>query len=285
MRGLRRSILIPLLLIILSFDSLILSQEKTGASHKEYLIGADDLLQISVFQLPELNTTVRVSGDGYITLPLLGKVKAGGLTVSQLEERIRYLLSRGYVNNPQVTVFVKEYHSARVSIIGAVKNPGVYELIGRRTLLELIAAAGGLTDDAGKTLILIRPSPSGGLKVKVNLKRLIDEGDPSLNYVLSPGDIISIPPDEIIHIYVSGAVNSPGEITFRRSDEPTVLQAIAKAGGLTDKAAKTRIKIIRTTKKGERITIKVNLKDIIKGKKKDIPLLPNDVIIVPESYF
>jgi polysaccharide export outer membrane protein len=279
-------ILIVLLAFVLPFIATIaLAQERIGASHKEYLIGADDLLQISVFQLPDLNTTARVSGEGYISLPLLGKLKAAGLTVSQLEEKIKSLLSRGYVNNPQVTILVREYHSARISVIGAVKNPGVYELIGRRTLLELIAAAGGLTEEAGKTLILIRTAEGGGFKVKVNLKKLINEGDTSLNYVLSPGDVVSIPREEMINIYVSGEVNSPGEVTFRLSDEPTVLQAIAKAGGLTDKAAKTRVKIIRTNEEGKKITIKVNLKDIMSGKKEDIPLFPNDVIMVAESYF
>ena len=121
-----------------------------------YTIGPKDLITISVFDVPDLNITVRISEDGSITLPLLGRVKAGGLTRSQLEKKLADLLEEKYLKNAQVTVFIKEYHSKTVSIIGEVGKPGTYELIGKQTLLQVISTAGGLKDSSSDRIIIIR---------------------------------------------------------------------------------------------------------------------------------
>ena len=254
---------------------------------RDYVVGAEDLIEISVYELPDMNKTVRVSGEGSITLPFIGKIKAEGLTQQELEKTIRNLLSERYITNPQVTVFIKEYRSKRASVIGAVKNPGSYPLIGRRTILDIISEAGGIAEKAGKKLYLIKgsSSESAAESITIDLEELIEKGNPELNLPVQAGDVISIPPEKFIYVYVFGAVNSPGQLEVKESEQITVLQAITKAGGLTDRAARTRIKIIRQKEDGPKQTIKVNLKDIIKGKKKDIILQKDDIVIVPETFF
>ncbi|MDH5406970.1 MAG: polysaccharide export protein [Candidatus Aminicenantes bacterium] len=254
---------------------------------RDYIIGAEDLIGISVYELPEMNKTVRISGEGSITLPFIGEIKAEGLTQQELEKIIRILLSERYITNPQVTVFIKEYRSKRASIIGAVENPGSYPLIGNRTILDIISEAGGITEKAGKKLYLIRGSSSESSteSILIDLEELIEKGNPELNLPIQGGDVISIPPEKFIYIYVFGAVNSPGQIEVKESESITVLQAITKAGGLTDRAAKTRVKIIRQDESGKEQIIKVDLKDIINGKKKDIILQKDDIVIVPETFF
>jgi len=252
----------------------------------EYRIGPKDLLEISVFGLDDLNTTVRVSEEGKITLPLLGEVKVQGLTKTEVEKELARLLEKKYLQNPQVTVFIKEYQSKRVSILGAVQNPGPYELLGRQTLLQIISEAGGMTEDAGETIIIIRQLADGSSKtLRIPAEELIVKGDAKLNIVLQPGDIINIPVDKIVHVYVFGQVRNPGALAVKRSHIPTLLQAIAQAGGFGERASKGGVLIKRINKEGQEIQIKVNVKDIIKGKKKDIQLQENDVVFVPETIF
>ncbi|OQX53703.1 MAG: hypothetical protein B5M54_06380 [Candidatus Aminicenantes bacterium 4484_214] len=252
----------------------------------EYRIGPKDLLEISVFGLDDLNTTVRVSEEGKITLPLLGEVKVQGLTKTEVEKELARLLEKKYLQNPQVTVFIKEYQSKRVSVLGAVQKPGPYELLGRQTLLQIISEAGGMTEDAGETIIIIRQLADGSSKtLRIPAEELIVKGDAKLNIVLQPGDIINIPVDKIVHVYVFGQVRNPGALAVKRSHIPTLLQAIAQAGGFGERASKGGVLIKRINKEGQEIQIKVNVKDIIKGKKKDIQLQENDVVFVPETIF
>lgn len=134
-------------------DSRAASGEYTGKS--EYYIGPQDLLEISVFQVQDLNRTVRVNSQGQISLPLVGTVQAGGKTVQQLETHIAGLFSESYLQDPQVTVFVKEFTSQRVTLEGAIKNPGIYPLTGRTSLLQALAMAGGVTDLANLQGIVV----------------------------------------------------------------------------------------------------------------------------------
>lgn len=275
------SISVALLLILLSLHQF--SQEKDRV---DYRIGPKDLLDINVFGIDELNRTVRVSEEGKITLPLLGEIEVEGLTKGELERKISQLLKENYLQNPQVTVFIREYQSKRVSVLGAVKNPGIYELLGRQTLLQIIAQAGGFTNEAGQEIIIIRELDGGASKsLKISRKDLIFKSDTSLNIPLQPDDIVNVPIDEIIKIYVFGQVKNPGALEVKRSSIPTLLQAIAQAGGFSERASKKGILIKRNDEDGKEIEIKVNVKNIIKGKKRDIQLLENDVVIVPETIF
>ena len=252
----------------------------------DYIIGPKDLLEIKVFGQDELDTTVRVSEDGKITMSLLGEVDVQGLTKSGVERKLAQLLGEKYLQNPQVTVFIKEYQSNRVSVLGAVNNPGYYEILGRQTILQVISQAGGMTEDAGEEIIVIRRQGDGSnTAVKIPVEDLTVKGDVELNIFLEPGDIVNIPIDKTVHVYVFGQVRNPGALDVKRSKIPTLLQAIAQAGGFSERASKGGVIIKRKSDDDKEIQIKVNVKSIIKGKKKDIQLLENDVVFVPESIF
>ncbi len=273
-----------LLLLSLSLLASIYAQGKKGQPAYEYRIGPKDLLEIRVFEVPELNITVRVAEDGTITLPLLGKVEVQGLTRFEVEKKIASLLEAKYLKNAQVNIFIKEYQSKRVSIIGAVKNPGTYELIGRQTLLQILSLAGGLTEDAGDKIIIIRQFKNGKTaSLIIDLEELMLKGNPKYNIPLQPDDIINIPVERYVDVYVFGQVKNPGLIRLKKSSGVTLLQAIAQAGGFTDRANKSAVTITRKDERGIEKRIKVNVKKILSGKQKDIKLKPYDIIYVPES--
>lgn len=278
-----RNFLIGTIVLLLLISCYSFAQEK---QFLEYRIGSKDLLEISVFGLDEMNKTVRVSEDGKISLPLLGEVDVQGLTKSEIEKKLTRLLEEKYLQNPQVTVFIKEYQSKRVSVLGAVKSPGPYELLGLQTLLQIISQAGGLTQDAGDEIIVMRVDEDGSsTSIKISIDDLMLKGDASLNLPIQAGDIVNVPIDKIVNVYVFGKVKNPGALKVRKMKIPTLLQAIAQAGGFSDRASKGRVLIKRIDKEGKEHQIKVNVKDIIKGKKKDIQLLENDVVYVPETIF
>lgn len=252
---------------------------------REYVIGPRDLLEIKVFELPEFDHTVRVSENGTITLPLIGNVEVWGLTKEKLEKKLASLLDK-YVKNAQVSVFIKEYQSSRVAIIGAVEKPGMYELVGRQTLLQMISQAGGFKENAANEIYVLREGADGNTaSIAIDLEDLLLNGNQKLNIPIQPNDVINVPVDKLIIIYVFGEVRNPGALQVKRSQKITLLKAIAQAGGLTENASKRGITIKRKDVNGKEVNIKVNLNDIIKGKTKDIPLKEGDVIIVKESVF
>jgi len=252
---------------------------------KDYRIGPRDLLVINVYEVPELKEfTVRVSEDGSITLPYLQSVKVNGLTKDELEIRLASLLEK-YVKKAQVSVFIKEYQSQRVAVIGAVDKPGMYELVGRINLLQIITQAGGLTENAANEAFIQREGQSGiAAGLTIDLEDLFTNGNQKLNIPLQPNDIVNIPVDKIINIYVMGQVKSPGALEVKMSKKITLLQAIAKAGGLTPGASKS-VTITRKDKNGKETKIPANLNDIMKGKKPNPVLQEGDVVYVPESIF
>ena len=265
------------------FSLVLLSQD---GGRLEYKIGPRDLLEIKVFGLNELNQTVRVSETGKITLPLLGEIDVGGLVNSELERKLEDLLKKDYLQNPQVSVFIREYQSRNVSVLGAVGTPGQYELHGNLTLLQIIAQAGSLTDEAGDEIIIFRHEEDGkDTSLHISIDKLFSGGDVSLNVRLQPDDIITVPPDKEVTIFVYGKVKKPGALLVKRSRIPTLQRAIAQAGGFAEGASKGGVILTRKSEGGKETRIKVNVKDIIKGKKQDIQLKENDVIYVPESIF
>jgi polysaccharide biosynthesis/export protein len=251
----------------------------------EYKIGPKDLLEITVLGVQEINKlVVRVSEEGRITLPLLGQVGVGDLTKFEVEKKLAGLAGEKIVLKPQVTVHILEYLSRRVSVVGAVEKPGPFELLGRRTVLSVLSEAGGLTRDAGDEIIVIRQLPGGeSAPIRISIDGLFIKGDPKLNLVLEPGDVINVPIDKAVLIYVFGQVKNPGALQVKRSSLPTLTQAIAQAGGFTDRANKKKVQIRRKDDSGKEFEISVNVKSILKGKIKDIPLQVNDTVYVPES--
>jgi polysaccharide biosynthesis/export protein len=251
----------------------------------EYIIGPEDLLEIRVFELPDLSNTVRVLSNGKINFPPLGDIDVNGLTKSQAEKKLSELLQKNFINNAHVIVFIKEFKSQKVDIIGAVRNPGKYSLLGPKTVLEMLSEAGGLSENSGDKLIIFRRHSTETTKIEINIKQLLENGKANLNVILKPGDVVNIPPVGTLSIYVYGEVNQPGGIDLKNDGNATILKAIAKAGGPTDRANMRKVLIKRMGANGKELTVKANVKDIINGKIKDILVQEGDVIIVPESFF
>ncbi len=260
---------------------------------KAYRIGPGDLLDIKVFELEQLNQTVRVAEDGSMTLPLLGRVEVEGLTQQGVTNKLTQLLQAKFVKNPQVTIFIKEYKSKQVAVIGAVGKPGNYELVGRKTLLQMISEAGGLTDTAADQIFVLRDAGGGGVSgagagtqtIAIDLKDLMLNANPALNIPIEPNDVINIPVDKEIRVFVFGRVTQPGALKFKISENVTLLKAIAQAGGFAEGAKQSGVVITRKDKAGKESKIRVNVKDVISGKKKDLVLIEGDVVFVPESFW
>ena len=263
--------------------------------YRDYKIGPEDLIEISVFEEEKLNKTVRVSSQGNISLPLLGILRVRGLTSNELEKEIRELLAEKYFQDPHVSVFIKEYRSQRISVIGAVDKPGPYDVTGQKTILGILGMAGGLKQDAGHLLFLIRPpqpgeevSPgekeSGAMKPStfvIDLEELLVKGDLTLNLAVLHGDVINIPISG--KIFVGGEVKSPGGFPLQ-GKRVTVSQAIAMAQGLKPEAKGGEAKIFRYTGKGsEREILPADVYAIQKGEGEDPVLKENDILIVPKS--
>jgi polysaccharide export outer membrane protein len=256
-------------------------QETQTSPVSDYKIGAKDLLEIRVFELPELNQTVRVAEDGSISLSLLGKVDVSGLTVQQLEKKLASILDQHYTKAAHVTVFIREYQ--KVAVFGAIGRPGNYELIGPTTLLQVISQAGGLTPDATNELYVFRQGKGGQTtKITIDLGDLTSNDNQSLNIELQPNDVVNIPVDRILTVFVYGQVRNPGAIQFKQSKKITLLQAISQAGGPTEWASISRTIIKRKDPKtGKDMRIPVNVKQVIAGKISDIILVEGDVVIIP----
>jgi len=279
----KNNIFIYIGIFLFVFSSTLYTQDSESA---DYRIGPKDILEISVFGLDELNRTVRVSEEGKITLPLLGEVEVQGLTAAQVENKLGEFLEKDYLQDPQVTVFIREHLSKIVYVDGAVRSPGTYELIGQQRLMHIITKAGGLSAEAGDDINVIRTYPDGTTDtLRISIDELYLDGDADLNIPLEPNDSVHVPIDKVINVYVMGEVRSPGALEVKRSNIPTLLQAISQAGGFAERASKGGVKIKRVDENGKEIIIKVNVKDIEKGKKDDIQLKENDVVIVPESFF
>ena len=252
----------------------------------DYRIGRQDLLEIEVFDLEQLSQTVRVSDDGSITVPLLGRLQVAGLTKTELEALITRLLAERYVQDPQVTVFVKEYESKKISVTGAVKRPGTFERLGAKPLLEMISLAGGLDEDFGESIIVWRRGAEGQTqRIEIDLRDLMYTADTSLNIALAPNDIVFVPAIEKMRVFVGGAVKTPNLYEVPTHEPVTVLKAITLAGGTTDRAAVKKIQILRTDESGQRVSLTVNLKRIRRGKDEDPILQRDDVLFVPEAFF
>ncbi len=263
--------------------------------YRDYKIGPEDLIEISVFEEEKLNKTVRVSSQGNISLPLLGILRVKGLTANELEKEIRELLAEKYLQNPHVGVFIKEYRSQRITVMGAVEKPGPYDVTGQKMILGVLGMAGGLKEDAGPLLFLIRPpqpeeevssgeKDTGAIKPNtfvIDLEELLVKGDLTLNLPLIHGDVINIPISG--KIFVGGEVRSPGGFPLK-GKKVTVSQAIAMAQGLKPEAKGGEAKIFRYLGKGsEREILSADVYSIQKGESEDPTLKENDIVIVPKS--
>jgi polysaccharide export outer membrane protein len=249
-----------------------------------YRIGPKDQLKIQVFEVPELNVDRRVSENGSINLPLIGDVPAAGLTEEELAVRLKALLEVKLLQRASTAVEVTEFRSKPISVIGAVKTPGNLAFSGRWTLIEALTAAGGLTENHGNRIYVLRKAENGlSDQVAIDVVDLLVRADPRVNIPILASDLINVPSAVEVNVYCLGEVARPGALTFKSTDRITLLAAIARAGGLTDRAA-NRLTIKRTAGGGTR-EIGVDYKRIISGKDPDVALVEGDVLLVKESFF
>jgi polysaccharide export outer membrane protein len=250
-----------------------------------YRLGPRDLLAVKVFEVPELNVEVRVSERGTLNLPLIGEVAAEGLTVPELEVRLKTFLESRYVNRATVSVELREVRSRPIVVLGAVRNPGNLAFPGRWTLLEALAAAGGVTDNHGGVVTILRRASNGLVdQVEVSLDELFVRANPAVNLPILANDLINVPLAAEVSVFVLGAFGSPGELRFRSRERITVLSVVARAGGLTDRASK---KILLKRRRGDTLVEErvLDYRRILAGKDPDIPLRAGDVLIARESFF
>ena len=258
------------------------TDRKPSSAVVDYVVGAQDVLTITSYDQPDLSGKFSVEADGTFTFPLIGRFKAGGLTLRQLEENLKKRLKdEGYFRNPQVTVAVETYKSQKVFIVGEVRTPGTYPLSGNMSLVEAIARAGSTLPSASGEAVIVHAGenasgptmPTADAKdiVRVNLRDL-ENGSFSHNAALTDGDTIFVPRAQ--SVYVFGQVRNPGAYSLQQQNT-TVLQALSLAGGVTDRGSTSRIQIIRIVN-GNKKEIKVKLTDVVQ---------PGDTVVVRERFF
>ena len=284
-------------------------QQLAGLVHErpaEVPIGSGDLLHVDVFDVPELSRDVRVSDTGEISYPLIPeKIVVAGLTPFELEAKMeKTLIENGLVSHPQVSVFVKEQFSAPVSVVGAVNHTMVYQVTRPTTLIEVLAAAGGVSDSAGPEVIISRPRATGAAhaentsakvvavdnppadeqKITIRLQDLLESGDIVYNVPVIGGDTVTVPPAGIVYILGFGIAQPGGYVLQGHGEQVTVLKAVAIARGLTGFAKANSSMIMRTNPAtGKRDAIPVHLKDIEKHHADDVALVNNDILYIPDS--
>ena len=245
----------------------------------DYLIGPGDLLDIKILEANELNTEARVNTKNIITFPLLGEVEVGGLTSQEVEKKLKVLLTEKYMQDPHVVVSIKEYRSQRVAVLGSVKKPGSYEILGRGNLLDALAMAEGLSEIASSVVYVSRIDIKGNENsVAINLNELLKQGKSGLNIPIHMGDVIYVPEAGVF--YVDGAVNKPG--SFPLKGDVTVSKAVAIAGGLSKTSSASDVKLVRLSN-GKREVIPINLDLVKQGEQTDLALVDQDVVIVGKS--
>jgi polysaccharide export outer membrane protein len=262
-----------------------------------YILGPNDQLAVDVVELPEFNSrSYRVDTDGTVSLPLLGRVQAAGLTLSQFETDLHSRLQK-QVRNPHLVANLIETRSQAVSVMGFVNAPGIQQLQGKQTLFDVLAAAGGLKPEAGDIIIVTRhaeegpldlpdaktDSSSGGITAQVQVRDVVDLRDPHANIRVLPHDEISVPRAQVL--YVIGNVRKSGGFAISQGRSVSALEALSLAEGLAPNAAPASARILRrqSPSDSEREQIPVDLKKVLAGKAQDVPLRPDDILFIPDN--
>jgi len=273
------------------------SQDGAGTVRSSYVLGPNDRFTVEALHAaPDISTQpYRIDSTGYVTLPLAGRLKATGLTIEQFEREVASRLTP-YILEPQVSVSVTEFRSQPVSVVGAVKSPGVYQLEGSKTLLEALSLSGGAVPEASDRVTITRRSewgplalpsvrndPSGRFTVgETSLRGLMDAKNPVDNIAICPSDVITVPFARLV--YVIGEVHKPGGFMLHDQESASVLQALSMAQGLLRTAAPTHARILRRqANRSERLEIPVNLKPVLGGNAADVTLQADDILFIPNS--
>lgn len=285
---------LALIVIMLYCSSLaVFSQEETLT--KNYVIGAEDILHITVWGHNDLTRVVTVSADGYLSFPLIGLIEAGGLTVRSLEEKLAKILDKDYIVDPQVSVTVQEFRSKRVFILGEVIKPGAYYLSKNDTLLEIISKAGGVTDNAAQEILIVRPAEGVSNQqpasldskdnqlIRINLQTLL-AGDLHKNIHVQNNDTIYLPKASLYSVF--GEVRNPGLYSLEK--DTTIIEAISIAGGPTENADTQKLELLRKKDDGVREKIILNIKELLQVKEEgteEFMIHDGDVIYQPRAEF
>lgn len=275
------------LAVVASVVCFALLAGRAPAAEGEYRVGPKDLLRFNVAEVPSLNVTARVDPTGRVTLPLMGAFEVDGLSVVEIGGRLTDLLESRYVQKATVSVQVEEYLARSVNLVGAVGRPGPVGMAGHLTLLDAIFAAGGLREDHGGAIQVVRRASNGvSAQIEIAVEDLMDHADPRANIPLAPDDVVRIPVSSSITVYILGQVASPGPITFASGERATVLAAIARAGGLSERASnKIRIKRNRAEPNSPEAMVEVDYRALVNARVADVELNQGDVIVVKESFF
>jgi polysaccharide export outer membrane protein len=279
-------------------DKAAAADAATKAAHagETYVLGPQDTLTIRVVNMDEMgDEPYPIDLSGVVTLPRIGRVHAGGLTVEQLQDQLTEKFKE-YLQDPVVSIVIAEYHSQPVSVLGAVESPGVHQIRGNKTLFEVISEAGGLKDDAGNKITLTRQMVNGALPLpnavtdpsgrysiaELNIRSVMSAKSPQDNIPVKPYDVITVPKADLV--YVIGAVKRSGGFPLVERANMTVLEALSLAQGLDRGASSRKAKILRTDEVTHaRLEIPIDVKDILEGKGNDQPLLSNDILFIPSS--
>ena len=247
----------------------------------DYLLGPGDLIQVTVFETQELNAEVRVSSRGIISLPLLGNVEVRNLTAAEAEEKIETDLKVKYLQDPHVSIYIKEHVSKQITLVGSFKKPGTYDYVSKRKLLDVIAIAEGLSEKAGSAAYITRFDDKSKKNVNyfIDLDELVRRGNMAQNMMVMGGDVVFIP--ETGQCFVDGAVRKPGTYPLRNG--MTITEVITLAGGLAGYADSDKIKLIRHIENGkERQVLSLSFNDL-QGGVGDTLLIKDQDIIFAES--
>lgn len=296
-----RSIAITLLWVVMSI--IAVGQNPPGqpnpavnALRPDYVLGSNDQILIRAPQAEEINERpFRIDAEGFITLPVAGRVRAAGLTVQDLETEIANRL-REFIREPQVSATVVQFRSEPVFFVGAFRTPGIYPLQGRRTLVEMMTAVGGIQPNASRRIRVTRRSDYGPIPlpnavenaerkvstVEISMESLTQNINPAEDLVLMAYDVVSVERAE--RVYVNGEVTKVAGIELGERDSISIAQALTEAGGFTQFAIRDKVRVLRpilgTNRRAE---IDIDLKRILEGKDNDFPLLPNDLLYVPRN--
>ena len=267
-----------------------------SAPSTNYILGAEDQITVRVFAADDIpDKPLTIANDGMVTLPMVGQVKAAGLTVEQLQQSLTIAYKK-YFKDPQVTVTVNDFRSQPVSVAGNVTTPGVVQLRGQRNLMEVISQAGGLRADAGDTATITRNLSEGPIPVAgaftdasgkysvahINIRSVMSGKDPEGNILIKPHDVVTIPRARMV--YVLGNVTKPGGYVMTDNDSMSLTQAIALAGGWDHTAKLGGAKVLRASNTGgSREEIPANVKAIMENKSPDVQLHPDDILYIPNS--
>lgn len=294
----RRSLAFLLAILPLIAQTQTTNPPTAAEAHQPaYVLGTDDQIVVQVLDLDEIkgDHPIRIDSQGNIRLPIVGRVHVAGLTVEETEAELRKRFEVVLID-PEVTVVVADFRSHPVSVLGSVRTPGVQQLIGTKTLSEVLSLAGGANPDASNSIVITRREEAGLLPLPdtkldptgqffighVNLKSLLEGSDPEENIAVESGDVISVPKGELV--YVLGAVPKPGGYVLSDRETFTMLQVISLSGGFSPFASQKEVEILRP-KVGtlDRLQIQVNVKAILTNKVKDVSIQANDVVYVPIS--